>query len=170
MTQLASPGQGCSRDRQPPSLPTLPSPRRPSSDPECLGHPPPPRNIRTLPLYAHQGWAAGTSLPHGEIPAPTKFQIPWPYRAPFSLTFDGLPSVGGRTSPPSERQWGEAPLSHHPSPLGVSWPCTWNTQVVGTERKSSRDFGGRVDIGPDSDTWWSRGPVEPFQNGDATPK
>lgn len=129
-----------------------------------------PGICRTLPLYAHQGWAAGTSLPHGEIPAPTKFQIPWPYRAPFSLTFDGLPSVGGRTSPPSERQWGEAPLSHHPSPLGVSWPCTWNTQVVGTERKSSRDFGGRVDIGADSDTWWSRGPVEPFQNGDATPK
>ena len=101
------------------SLPTLPSPRRQSSDPECLGHPPPPQNMPYPSLVCSPGVDSGTSLPHREIPAPTKFQIPWPYRAPFFLTFDGLPSVGGRTSPPSERQWEEAPLSHHPSPLGL---------------------------------------------------
>lgn len=74
----------------------------------------------------------GPAFPRREIPDPTKFQIPWPYLAPFCLAFDGLPGVGGRTSP-SERLWG---LPHFPT-TQAPWVCHglahgWNIQVVYT--------------------------------------
>lgn len=135
------------------------------SDSACLPHSLcplcPPRHIRpltsgtwatpplpgvghTLPLMLIMGGQLGPAFPRREIPDPTKFQIPWPYLAPFCLAFDGLPGVGGRTSPPSERLWGPPtfpPLKLPGCVMGLSHG--WNTQVVYTESKTQQGIWGR---------------------------
>ena len=157
MTQLASPGQGCSRNSQPPSLCPLPSPRPPASDPEYLGCPPPARDILYLPLYVHQGWTAEISLPHKGNSRSPKFQIPQPYLVPFFLTFDGLPGVGeGPPHPQRDNGGVRFPTTQayptddpHPHPecvMTVYWG--WNTQVVDNRERAAGNLGEGWTLGP----------------------